>query len=199
MDGLLKTLDGMSIEELECVISKAQKLIQKKRQKAIRLAEIEKKRQEQERLEAERKKQEEIAELQRRLKELQGDTQNSNQSGPQDDAPQGNTQQEIRQSTFVAAKSEESGNASAKDQEYSTISCPQCHKLLPADSRFCFYCGSGDIQKREAGEWSDSFSSMLNAANPNVETFTRCPDCRTPVPSGSRFCQNCGKLIDSAN
>ena len=65
----------MSIEELEHVISSAQMLIQKKQQEAIRLAELEKQRQEQERLEAERKKQEEIAALQRRLKELQGNTQ----------------------------------------------------------------------------------------------------------------------------
>lgn len=65
----------MSIKDLECVISKAQELIQKKEQEAVQQAELEKQRKEQERLEAERKKQEEIAALQKRLKELQGDTQ----------------------------------------------------------------------------------------------------------------------------
>ena len=85
MDEFLKNLDAMSIEELEHVISSAQMLIQKKQQEAIRLAELEKQRQEQERLEAERKKQEEIAALQRRLKELQGNTQSDNQPKVQED------------------------------------------------------------------------------------------------------------------
>lgn len=162
MDELLKNLDAMSIENLECVISKAQELIQKKEQEAIHQAELEKQRQEQERLEAQRKKQEEIAALQRRLKELQGDTQSDSQP---------------------------------KAQGYSMISCPQCHKLIPSDSRFCFYCGSDTTQKKESK--SDVFSSVFDSATPE-ESFTLCPNCRTPVPFGSQFCQNCGKPIGSA-
>ena len=196
MDELLITLDVMSIEELECVISKAQKLIQKKRQEAIRLAEIEKQRQEKERLEAERKKQEEIAELQRRLKELQGDTQGDGQSKVQNDVPQENTQQGIQRDTSLAAKSEESGTAPAKDQGYSMISCPQCHKLIPSDSRFCFYCGSDTTKKKE--EKVDIHSFLSGLAN-SEQPLILCPDCRTPVPSGSQFCQNCGKPIGGVN
>lgn len=30
------------------------------------------------------------------------------------------------------------------------ISCPGCHKLIPSDSRFCFYCGSDITQKKES-------------------------------------------------
>ncbi|MGO5549401.1 zinc ribbon domain-containing protein [Wansuia hejianensis] len=203
MDEFLKNLDAMSIEELEHVISSAQMLIQKKQQEAIRLAELEKQRQEQERLEAERKKQEEIAALQRRLKELQGNTQSDNQPKVQEDTTHEKAQQSIQQDTsaaFAAAESEETKTALAKGQGYSMISCPECHKLLPSDSRFCFYCGGDIAQKKESKpvDFAESFSSQFGSSS-SVKTFTLCTNCRTPVPSGSQFCQNCGKPIGSAS
>lgn len=114
MDGLLKTLNTMSIEDLKLVISKAEKLIQKKEQEAIYRTELEKKHQKQE-------------------------------------------------------------------QTYSMIACPQCHKLLPSDSRFCFYCGSNIQKIKEQGSGNMT-----------------CSNCHSTVPSGSRFCQNCGKPVRSA-
>lgn len=193
MDELLKNLDAMSIEELENVISSAQMLIQKKQQEAIRLAELEKQRQEQERLEAERKKQEEIAALQKRLKELQGDTQSDAQPKTQEDAPQ------EKSSAFAATEPEKPKTAPEKEPGYSMISCPECHKLVPSDSRFCFYCGGDIVQKKESKseDFGDTFSSLFGSASPGG-AFTLCPNCRTPVPSGSQFCQNCGKAIGSA-
>ncbi len=185
------------------MISSAQMLIQKKQQEAIRLAELEKQRQEQERLEAERKKQEEIAALQRRLKKLQGNTQSDNQPKVQEDTTHEKAQQSIQQDTsaaFAAAESEETKTALAKGQGYSMISCPECHKLLPSDSRFCFYCGGDIAQKKESKpvDFAESFSSQFGSSS-SVKTFTLCTNCRTPVPSGSQFCQNCGKPIGSAS
>lgn len=203
MDELLKNLDVMSIEELENVISSAQILIQKKQQEAIRLAELEKQRQEQERLEAERKKQEEIAALQKRLKELQGDTQSDDQPKVQADTTHEKDQQSIQRDSseaFATAESEKPKTAPEKDQGYSMISCPGCHKLVPSDSRFCFYCGKDIAQKQESKsvDFEDIFSSYFENSS-SVKTFTLCSNCRTPVPSGSQFCQNCGKPIGSAS
>lgn len=203
MDEIFEKLDSLSIEELERVIVKAQELIQKKRQEAQRQAELEKQRQEQERLEAERRKQEEIAALQRRLKELQGDTQSDDQPKVQVDTPHEKAQQRIQQDTaaaFAAAESVKPKTAPAKEQGYSMISCPGCHKLVPSDSRFCFYCGGDITQKKESKseDFEDFFSSHFGASN-SVKTFTLCPNCRTPVPSGSQFCQNCGKPIGSVS
>lgn len=202
MSYLMKDLTDLSIEELERVIVKAQALIQEKRQEAQRQAELEKQRQEQERLEAERKKQEEIAALQRRLKELQGDTQSDGQPKAQGDVPEEKTQQGIHWDTsasFADAKSEEPKTAPANNQGYSMISCPACHKLVPSDSQFCFYCGGNLAQKKESKseDFADTFSSLFGSASPGG-AFTLCPNCRTPVPSGSQFCQNCGKPIGSA-
>ena len=79
------------------------------------------------------------------------------------------------------------------------ISCPACHKLVPSDSQFCFYCGGNLAQKKESKseDFADTFSSLFGSASPGG-AFTLCPNCRTPVPSGSQFCQNCGKPIGSA-
>lgn len=202
MDELLKNLDAMSIEELENVISSAQILIQKKQQEAIRLAELEKQRREQERLEAERKKQEEITALQKRLKELQGDTQSDDQLKVQEATSHEKAQPSTHWDTseaFAAAESGKPKTAPAKDQGYSMISCPGCHKLVPSDSQFCFYCGGNLAQKKESKseDFADTFSSLFGSASPGG-AFTLCPNCRTPVPSGSQFCQNCGKPIGSA-
>lgn len=194
MNELFENLSELSIDELENLITNAQELIQEKHQEAQRQAELEKQRLEQERLEAERKKQEEIAELQRRLKELQGDIQDDDQQNVQE-----HTQVHMPQDTlemFAGKKSEEQKNTTSKDQGYSMISCPRCHKLIPSDSRFCFYCGSDTTQKNESK--ADVFSSLFDSASPE-QTFTLCSNCRTPVPSGSQFCQNCGKPVGNAN
>lgn len=203
MSDLMKGLADLSIEELERVIVKAQELIQEKRQEAQRQAELEKQRQEQERLEAERRKQEEIAALQRRLKELQGDTQSDDQPKVQADTTYEKAQQHIQQDTsaaFATAESVKPKTAPPKAPGYSMISCPECHKLVPSDSRFCFYCGGDITQKKESKseDFADTFSSQFGSASPGG-AFTLCPNCRTPVPSGSQFCQNCGKPIGSAS
>lgn len=169
MDELLKTLEAMSIEDLECVIGKVQELIQKKRQEAILLAELEKQRQEQERLEAERQKQEEIARLQQRLKELQGES----HEDVQPEIPEKDTTSDSEKTTV---------DRNSKEQDYNMVACPQCHKLVPSDSRFCFYCGS-DIQQKAEKKDAD----------------VTCPYCHSAVPSGSQFCQNCGKSVGNAN
>lgn len=128
MDELLKTLDAMSIEDIECVITEAQKLIQVKEQEAIRQAELEKQRKEQERLEAERQRQEEIARLQQRLKELQGESYEE-------------VQPETSEKSEEVQPEEKKVETVSQEPDYSMITCPQCHKLVPSDSRFCFYCG----------------------------------------------------------
>lgn len=178
MDELLTTLNAMSVEDLECVISKAQKLIERKRQEVIRQAELEKERLEQERIEAERQKQEEITRLQQRLKELQGDSKEDVQA----ETPE----------KEISSKSEETtANRDPKEQGYRMIACPQCHKLIPADSHFCFYCGVDATQKRESG--SDKISSEKQE-----ESATVCPDCHTSISPDSQFCPNCGRALTSA-
>ena len=194
MNELLENLSELSIDELENIVTKAQELIQEKRLEALHLAELEKQRLEQERLEAERQRQEEIIALQKRLRELQGDTESDSQPKAQENTPVHMSQDTLEM--LAGAKSEEQKNVAPKDQGYSMISCPHCHELVPSGSKFCFYCGSDMTQKKESK--ADGFSSASASAHPE-QVFTRCPGCGASVPSGSQFCQDCGNPIGNAN
>lgn len=210
MSELFKELTLLSIEELECVITKAQELIQEKereaelekqrleqeRKEAERKAEIERQRLEQERRKAEQEKQEEIARLQQRLKELQGDIKDDAWVDMQESAqvneqtPIQQNEQDNVQSTISREQQETFADVESKEPEYSMISCPECHKLVPSNSRFCYYCGNDITQKKESKE--DKSSSVKQD-----KTVIICPNCHARVPRDSKFCQECGKQIES--
>lgn len=137
MTEIFEQLSTLSIEELQQVIAKSQQLIEEKEQMALRLAQLEKERLEKERLEKERKRQEEIAELQRRLRELQGED-----SLISDEQPKA---EETVPVTPVQPKVEENvQSVPVQPQEtvYSMIPCPNCHQMIPSDSKFCHFCGT---------------------------------------------------------
>ena len=50
--------------------------------------------------------------------------------------------------------------------------CPACNQLIPADSRFCSYCGN------------------------HLVVFNRCSYCHADVSSDAAFCSKCGKAIE---
>lgn len=137
MAGIFEQLSALSIEDLNLVIEKAQKLIKVKEQEALRLAQLEKERLERERLEKEQKRLEEIAELQRRLRELQ------QEEGTSVSAEQPKAQENV-QSVPVQPKTEpvQSAPIQQEPQMYSLIRCPNCHEMIPSDSKFCHFCGT---------------------------------------------------------
>lgn len=52
--------------------------------------------------------------------------------------------------------------------------CPMCHHDLPADARFCPYCG---------------YQMMI---------INKCPACGAELPPDARFCPQCGARADQA-
>jgi membrane protease subunit (stomatin/prohibitin family) len=65
-----------------------------------------------------------------------------------------------------AAKSDEKGGEESK-----VINCPKCGKSVPADAKFCSYCGA------------------------KIEESFKCPECGKDIPRDSKFCPNCGKKL----
>lgn len=114
MEEILEQLKGCSIQQLQEVMAQAQRLITEKEQEVQRQARLERERMERERMEQERRRQEEIAQLQERLRQLQGE-----QTPPPPPAPPQEQPQPV----------------------YSMVSCPHCHQLIPSDSRLCTACG----------------------------------------------------------
>lgn len=114
MEEILEQLKGCSIQQLQEVMAQAQRLITEKEQEVQRQARLERERMERERMEQERRRQEEIAQLQERLRQLQGE-----QTPPPPPAPPQEQPQPV----------------------YSMVSCPHCHQLIPSGSHFCTACG----------------------------------------------------------
>lgn len=155
MTEIFEKLSTLTIEELYQVIAKSNQLIEDKKQEAIRLAQIEKERLERERLEKELKRQEEIAELQRRLRELQGE-----------EAATAVTQPKMEEK--VQSESVHSETVSQQSEMYSMIPCPHCCQMIPSDSKFCYHCGKNvkentvqpNVQTKKDEEYSDSVKYM---------------------------------------
>ena len=60
----------------------------------------------------------------------------------------------------------------------STVECPNCHRMVNSDSRFCKYCGT--TLPAESGGHGEIV----------------CPHCRTVNRPNSHFCKHCGEKLD---
>lgn len=89
-----------------------------------------------------------------------------------------------------------SRNASSKAPSISsnTISCPNCHSQVNADSKFCTSCGTKLNQ--------ESFCEICGAPVSEGDSFctncgnslkkNRCPNCGNEIGESDSFCINCG-------
>lgn len=138
MNEILKMLNGLSADDLESVIVRANIILDKKRKEEAEQALLEKERLRQERLAQEKKRQEEIAELERKLNELK----RQSMSQPEEPGVQGDN--------FVMYEQSKPAPKPAPTQTVTRaqsapppkkIPCPYCHELNVADSLFCSNCG----------------------------------------------------------
>lgn len=77
--------------------------------------------------------------------------------------------------------------------------CPNCHTELPAGAKFCFGCGA-KLENTEENEMicpqcgqktpKGKFCMQCGAALKNT-----CPNCGKEVPSGAKFCLECGQKM----
>lgn len=69
-------------------------------------------------------------------------------------------------------------------KEKNVMLCPACKSEIPADSRFCIFCGKPVASTPE----------VPAAAVPDGS----CPKCRATLLPGSKFCTTCGALVETA-
>lgn len=85
-----------------------------------------------------------------------------------------------------------------------TVFCSRCGKSFPSSNRFCPHCGDpynpcpvcgrdNDVNARRCAVCGASLQNQ-NAVN-SMMSGNACSRCGTSVPSGTKFCPNCGNRI----
>lgn len=77
--------------------------------------------------------------------------------------------------------------------------CPSCHTELPAGAKFCFGCGArldtpgeGEVTCPHCGQKTPRGKFCMQCGTTLQST---CPSCGKDVPSGAKFCLECGQKI----
>lgn len=85
-----------------------------------------------------------------------------------------------------------------------TINCPKCQAVIPANSKFCQFCGaeikpvSGpQIECPKCGTPNPADAKFCSECGSDLTKIgmVECPKCSKPIPEGSKFCPYCGEKI----
>ncbi len=105
--------------------------------------------------------------------------------------------------TASFAQGNAAGGSSAINQK-STVFCSRCGKSFPATNRFCPHCGDpynpcpvcgrdNDVNAKRCAVCGASLQGQ-NDVN-NMLNGSLCSRCGSSVPSGTKFCPNCGNRM----
>ena len=86
-------------------------------------------------------------------------------------------------------------NISPEAASATAVTCAKCGTTLPANAKFCLACGEqvvavDTIVCPKCGKTTAKGNFCLECGAPLV---SKCPECGTQVPEGSKFCLNCGQ------
>jgi len=93
------------------------------------------------------------------------------------------------------------GNGKGKAEEKKTVQCRECNHSIPADARFCPYCGHQQVVMRQCVNCGKNLSPGAGfcprCGHPADEkpTITVCPRCHADNLPGATFCNQCGRKI----
>ncbi len=72
----------------------------------------------------------------------------------------------------------------SKEEIKSKIVCASCGKSIPADMKFCSYCGASTTPV------------LMQAPNAAVPDGAKCPGCGAVLAPGAKFCTSCGISVE---
>jgi len=79
--------------------------------------------------------------------------------------------------------------------------CAECHTLIPADSRFCPYCGHQQVILKQCANCAKNLTPgskfCPRCGHPATEQpqVRYCPECRAENLPGATFCNQCGSKL----
>ncbi len=85
--------------------------------------------------------------------------------------------------------------------EPAKMQCPDCSKAIPADSRFCPFCGHQQVVLFQCSNCGKNltpgarFCSRCGHSTDEKPTVIFCANCRSENLPGSKFCDNCGQKL----
>jgi membrane protease subunit (stomatin/prohibitin family) len=98
-------------------------------------------------------------------------------------------------------KAEVEGKGGGRKGGEALIACPDCHRNIPQDSRFCQYCGHQQLVLGQCSQClknlppNAKFCSRCGTPTDRKPESLNCPECHQENLSDASFCNGCGHRL----